>query len=94
MNVPSKPGMQVCKPWRLLNSNCVSLGNPGGSDFRKKSVRHQKHKLPKITNCCLFFQILFSLKFKLTIYQTNKSVRETETRARECDSHWAAARAA
>jgi hypothetical protein len=30
----SKPGMQVHKPWCLLSSNWIYLGNPGDSDFR------------------------------------------------------------
>jgi hypothetical protein len=29
-NVPSKQGMQVRKPWCLLISNLVGLGNPEG----------------------------------------------------------------
>jgi hypothetical protein len=39
VNDPCKPGMQVRKPWCLLNSQWVGLGNPvGGTYFRKRSI--------------------------------------------------------
>jgi hypothetical protein len=61
-NVPSKPGMQVCKPWCLPNGNWAGLGYRGSSDSRERCV-------------------------------TDNTARETETRARECDSRCAAAHA-
>jgi hypothetical protein len=57
--VPSKPGAQVRKPWCLQSSNRIGLGNPGGSDFRKRFITEIKFTRSKKKVEIYFFNFIF-----------------------------------
>jgi hypothetical protein len=91
-NVSSKPRMEVRRPWCLLSSNLVGLGNPGeggGQRFRKRSVTDIKFISSKkyITkNCVLLFSILFFIYSNwLSVWVRRKLMRLV---------HWSATMAA